>query len=180
MGILLGIISSLVASIVFAVILFGIKPSIYLSDNVCVTYENGEPIYKIKVVNKTKSRLINVSYHLELRTKDQGDITKIQEIKPVNPPLTTLPQFCTENTDYALRIKFKPDPQNHSLSNRQYLYFSIQATHPFSNGVAFKDKKFFAKDLVKDCIFETGESIKIIDIAQTHSQTRTAQTVKTP
>lgn len=173
-----GILSSLIASIVYALLSFTIKPRIKISDKICVTKnKDGSYMYKIKVVNMSKAQLVNVSYSLNYGFSGRDDISYITEILPKKPPMSTLAKNSKKNTDYALRVTYDINDGEYVCDNDAYFDFIVQATHPFSNSIACKTKRYRKDDIVYDCTFQIGESIEIIDlrVPDTTGQRRVAQ-----
>lgn len=106
--VIVGVFSSLIASIVYALLSFGIKPKIKISDKICVTQnQNGSSTYKIKVVNTSRFQLVNVLYHLDYGFSGRDDISYITEILPQKPPITTITRNNRKNIDYALRVTYR-------------------------------------------------------------------------
>lgn len=163
--VLVGVISSLIASIVYALLSFGIKPKIKISDKICVTAsENGSFTFKIKVVNRSRFQLVNVSYHLDYGFPGRDDISYMTEILPNKSPMSTITKKNKKNTDFAIRVSYKVDGKEYEINDSSYFDFTIQATHPLSNSVICKKKRYYKNDLAHDCTFQTGESTDILDL----------------
>jgi len=69
---IIGIISGVVSSLIFGVILLFVRPKIFVSERICSANEDGVLFYRIKVVNKTHTMLTGVKYVLYY-CEDQGD-----------------------------------------------------------------------------------------------------------
>ncbi len=163
--VLVGVLSSLIASIVYALLSFGIKPKIKISDKICVIKnQDGNYTYKIKIVNKSWFQLVNMSYHLNYGFSGRDDISYITEILPKKPPITTITRNNKKNTDYALRVSYKINEGEFACNDNSYFEFTIQATHPLSNSVICKKVRYYKKDIVHDCTFQIGENTDIMDM----------------
>jgi len=157
-----GVISGIVASVVFYIFLFFVRPKIYVSSKACRAPEDGTLI-RIKVVNKTRFMLTNVKYALNF-CQNQGDgVHQIKEIPPYRTPLEFIDKYSKndENAEYAIRFSYKI-PSDISLSDG-WLEFSIYANHGFSNTSTCVKKKYVSDDIISG-IFETGTSMKILAI----------------
>ncbi len=63
--IIIGVISSIIASIVFYLLMILIKPRFAISEKIsCVKVDDEYTDYMIKIVNKTRSVITNVNYML--------------------------------------------------------------------------------------------------------------------
>lgn len=163
--VIVGVFSSLIASIVYALLSFGIKPKIKISDKICVTQnQDGTCTYKIKIVNKSWFQLVNVSYHLDYGFSGRDDISYITEILPKKPPITTITRNNRKNTDYALRVTYEIKDGEFTCDSNSYFEFTIQATHPLSNSIVCKKVKYYADDIAHDCTFQIGENTNIMDL----------------
>ncbi len=161
-----GVFSSLIASIVYALLSFGIKPKIKISDKICVTdNQNGTHTYKIKVVNKSHIQLVNVSYHLVYGVCGKDDISYIQEILPKKPPVTTIMKKNKKNTDYALRVTYEINDGEYVCDDNSYFEFTMQATHPLSNSILCKKVRYYSKDIAHNFTFHIGEDTNVIDLS---------------
>ena len=160
-----GVISSLIASVVYALLSFGIKPKIKISDKICVTTnDDGSFTYKIKIVNRSLFQLVNVSYHLDYGFSGRDDISYVTEISPNKSPMSTITKKNSKNTDYAIRVTYTIDGDKYVCKDNSYFDFTIQATHPLSNSIVCKKKRYYNDDLAHDCTFQIGENTDILDL----------------
>lgn len=163
--VVIGVISSLIASVVYALFSFGIKPKIKMSDKICVTQNNnGTHTYKIKIVNKSMFQLVNVSYHLTYGISGRDDISYLTEILPKKSPITIITGNNRKNTDYALRVTYEIKDGEFVCNSNSYFEFSIQATHPLSNSILCKKVRYYSDDIAHDCTFQTGKNTDIMDL----------------
>lgn len=156
------VLTGIIASIVFYFVLFLIKPRIKLSDVMCIDSESDEyRIIKIKVVNLSRSMLMNVNYTLHYCVDYEDGLTDITEIPPKKPPLSTFAKYTRKNTDYAIRITYEISNDSFPLCDNVRLLFTIQTTHPISNTSKCIGKDY-RKDDLKRGTFESGRSTKFI------------------
>jgi hypothetical protein len=158
-----GVISGLVASVVFYYLLQRVRPEIYVSDKVRkVQTDDDGTLVQIKVVNKTGYMLTNVKYALYF-CKSVGDgVHSTDGIPPVKAqPLTFIDKYSQEdkNAEYAVRFFYRIPP-NVPIAEG-WLEFSIYAEHEFSNAAACVKKRYSSEDIIPG-IFETGISMKIL------------------
>lgn len=161
-----GIISGLISSTCFFMILFFIKPKILVSDSICKsTNKNGETIYKVKIVNKTRSMLVDVNYSLFYKTIHSDGIDSIVEIQPYKSPLKYVSQYNkseNKNNDYAVRITYLIKEEDFPINDNTRLVFSFMASHQ-TTGTTKAISKEYSKNEIKEGLFETGVSTKILE-----------------
>lgn len=167
-NIILSILSGIVSSLVFYLIVFKVKPKIVISDNIALEESEGvNKIARVKVVNRSKFMLINVQYSLYLCTVNYGDKkgkNEICEILPMKERIHTLSKYSCKkkNTmygDYAIRFTYVLKPE-YIPKNDDKLIFVFTSTHSFSNISKCYVKEYSAKNLVYGD-FELNESTKI-------------------
>ena len=164
--ILTGILSSIIASVVYALLSFGIKPRIKISEKICITQnKDGTFTYKVKFVNCSRVPLVNVSYHLDYGRYGRDDISYVTEILPNKPPISTITRKNKKNTDYAIRVTYVVDSNMYPCVENSYFEFKIQATHPFSNSVVYKEKRYTVDNLSENCKFQTGENMDVLELS---------------
>lgn len=159
--ILVGIISSVVASMVYYLLMISIKPRFIISDKMSKTVCNGYTDYMIKVVNTTRSVITNINYSLEYCIEGPDGIIEVQNVKPLKSPLLNIDKYTKKNTDYAIRLTYRVKDGDFELKDNTYFEFTFQAYHSFSNSLKIK-KKIYKTKSVMDGIFETGKSTKIL------------------
>ena len=160
--IILGIISSIVASLVFYLLVILIKPNFDVSSEISTTDISDDTIRcKIKVVNRSRSILTNISYSLVYCIEGQDGIKDYNTIKPAKKALTFIRQYQEDNSDYAVRLSFDINKNKYPLSKDVTFIFTFQATHSFSNSIRIKQCKYKVDNMING-LFETGLSTKII------------------
>ena len=159
-----GIISGIVASVVFYIFLLSVRPKIYVSAKVCKMGEDGEgTLIKIKVVNKTRCMLTNVKYALNFCRSSGECVHEIENIPPCKRSLEFIDKYSKNDTnaEYAIRYSFKI-PSQMDIS-KGWLEFSIHAVHGFSGTSACVKKEYMSAD-IEPGIFETGTSMRILAV----------------
>ncbi|MBR6728755.1 MAG: hypothetical protein IKL80_01220 [Clostridia bacterium] len=161
-GLIVGVVSGIVASACFSLFLLLVRPKILLSDQICKS--SSEPgVYRIKIINKSKAELNNVYYNL-LYCRDEGDDIKVvDEIPPRKSRLYFIDKYhyFKKDEDYALRISYDIDEQKYPLNEKSYFEFNIIANHSLSNTMKCVKKVYTQKDVLEG-LFETGKSMKIL------------------
>lgn len=160
--IIIGIVSSIIASLVFYILMILIKPKFVISDLICLAKQDDEYIYyKVKVVNKTRTYITNIKYSLAYCEKEDDGITYFQIVPEIKSQLLNLGGYSKDNTDYAARLEFKLKKEKYKLSGNSFFIFTFQANHSFSNAMKIKTKKYRLND-VREGKFETGTSTNIL------------------
>ena len=157
-----GIIAGVVASVVFYIFLFSVRPRIHVSNKICKESEDGGGAFiRIKVVNRTRSMLTNVKYVLNY-CQNQGDGRhEIDTIPPRKTPLEFIDKYSKrdENAEYAVCFSYIIPP-NIRISDG-WLEFSIHASHGFSKTSACVKKKYASGDIIPG-EFDIGTSMRIL------------------
>lgn len=162
--IIVGIISSVIASLVFYLLMILIKPRFIIADKICrKKVSDTETDYIIKVVNTTRSFVTNIKYSLIYCVEDDDGIKEVQTIDPLKTPLANMNKYTRKNTDYAIRLTYRVKDEDYPMNDNSFLMFTFEAYHSFSNAMRIK-KKIYFKDSIKDGIYETGRSTKILTI----------------
>lgn len=160
--IILGIVSSVIASLVFYFLMILIKPRFIISGKICLKHVNNDEYdYIIKVANTTHSFITNVTYSLIYCEEGADGLKDIQTLKPLKAPITNISKYTRKNTDYAVRLTYRLNQSKYPLDDSSYFLFTFQAYHSFSNAMKIK-KQLYTKNDLQEGIFETGKSTKIL------------------
>lgn len=166
-SLIIGIISGIVSSVIIYLLVFQVKPKIKISENIArYTNENGDNIYKIKVINKSFFAVFNLSYSLHYCHRQPDGIIHIIEIEPLKSSLFYISQKCFFDKDnkHAVRISYNIDKDKYPLDENSYLKFTIIATHSFTNTTSYKEATYNRDDII-DGMFETGDSMKVLSVS---------------
>lgn len=162
-----GILSGLISSFCFFLILFLVKPRIKVSEKICVSKDkNGDYFYKVKIVNKTRSMLVDVDYSLFYKTIKSDGVDSLVEIHPLKPKLKYISKYNrskNKNDDYAVRITYKIDKDKYPFNDNTRLLFSIVASHK-TTGTTKALSAEYTKEMIREGVFETGTSTRILNI----------------
>lgn len=161
----IGIVSGIVASGIFFLTLLLVRPKITVSNQICY---DGESLYRIKVVNRTKAMLKNLNYTLQCYETRGDGIFYLKDIKPYREKEFYIDKYDRkdENASYAIRFSYEI-PEECFLNDTNKLVFTFLADHTYSNTSVCIKKEYFIKkegggsDIVTG-IFETGLSTKIL------------------
>ena len=159
-SIIAGIISGILSSAIIAIALFGIKPKVIISNELCRDCKDGK--FRIKIVNLSRSNLIDVKYTLHYCRRYSDGIGDFHEIQPSKSRLEFLEAYSSDESysDYAVRISYNIDDR-FELTNNDCIIFTFYAKHALSGTATFITKEYKASN-VKCGHFETGRSTKII------------------
>lgn len=103
-GIVTGVVAGVVSSVIFFVCIGLIKPKINISEEISVDSSNPN-VYRIKVVNLSRFKAINLSYSLHYAQDNGKSVTKLQKISPMQYQLSYIDGFKYKRkySDYASR-----------------------------------------------------------------------------
>jgi hypothetical protein len=174
LAIVVGMLSSLIASLIFSYILMRLRPRIAISNHIAkgkldVEKEVG---YGIKILNKTRSSIVNVEAHLYLikptELPDGEKIRFYEEILLKRNRIPELSEFGSETkisgiayTDYDWIFVTYEDLERKLENPNYFLQFSLWATHSIS-GFSKHLVKTFSKESIREGEFKKGNSLEII------------------
>ena len=146
---IIGVLSGIIASLVFFHLLTRIRPKLQISDKIAKKKSSGtsEVAYKIKVINKTHHPIINVKAQLHLVTPvvvPGGILLKTREIPLKRNEILCIEKFDSndEQAKYAFRfVTYENIDDIWKEDEKSFLRFRVIATDSFSG---------FTKVFVKD------------------------------
>ena len=160
--IIVGVLSGLLASLIFYISLRAIKPNIIISNKIAKTGDK----FVIKVVNKSKRDAIDIKAEFLLMSPvsvPNGIIWRRKRIFLKTDYLMILPQYDKKDKDanYAFRFTTQENLFEIWEKEHQYLVFKLIAKDEVSGfGKVFVQKYYTKKDIIEGS-FEFGESLKI-------------------
>ncbi len=164
-SVITGIVAGLIASGLFYFFMYRVKPKIVVANELCLNIDKaGKAILQIKVVNKTKSMIMNVGYYLFLDTRHDHDIVNRVEIVPTREnKLNCIEKLDKKDQDaeYAVILSYEIDPtildeKDNSLS------FVIYGSHVVSNTTCCVKKRYSKSDIVKNGMYQRETSLIIL------------------
>ena len=163
--ILSGIISGIIASALFFIILQLVKPRIRVSKEINLKDKQGSILeYQIKVVNKTLAMLNNVHYKLYFCKKIQNKLIEITEIEPTKKPISFMKKHNrSESAEYAIRLSYNIDTTQFNFTENDadgYLLFTISGTHSIT-GATKTVERIYTSDKIGKGFFAIGDSLII-------------------
>ncbi len=168
-AVIIGILSSLVASLMFLLFLTRVRPKIIISDRIAKGKSStGETVYRIKIINKTHRSIINVKaqLHLMIPTVTPGGIImKSKEIPLKRSEIMEISKFDLkdEMAGYAFRfLTYENIEDLWKDDTHSFLRFRIFATDSLSGFCKGFCKYYHTKrNSIKGGDFEFGNSLEI-------------------
>lgn len=166
---IIGILSGLVSGVVLALTIWLLKivffrPNIKISSSICEC----EKVYKIKIVNCSKFKLLDLSYSLTSREKNTSK-TIVKRIYPkFLQTYTYIPGYRKNKkySRYSIIISFKKTEIDRRLKNACELEFVVSGKHSFS-GLVSCVIQTFNSDNIKKGQFVEGISMEIVSSSNT-------------
>ena len=167
--IVIGIAASFIASIVFAYYLRNMKPKIEISENIAFgTMTNNTPIYRVKVVNKSKRDAIELRANLLWVRPDSirgGYMNEFHDVILERNEIFILKGITNHAmnfTEYDFSFKTKENLHDKLSSYRNsYIIFQINVKDSHSGFSKVFTKRYDDSKTIKNGVFEIGESFKI-------------------
>lgn len=178
-GIFTGIISSLLASSVFLLVLYRIKPNILISRKISKHKIGERTVYQIKIANFTSRPVVDVNYALyrvrrELMSSANGKSDEVKWLSEVNLRSVTkrIPELSAfnpcpnnsgeHNTDYACRIQTEEDIEAGWVDGKTYLRFVVYATDSLSGlNQVFSHEYTYKNECLLLRPFRTGDLLEV-------------------
>lgn len=167
-GIISGVISGLISSAIFFTLMYKIKPKISLSEKMCKEQMSGEKdknytLLTVKVVNLSRSLLMNVHYSMFLKRTYEDKVSDIKEIKPVKSELKAISGYSKKDDDaaYAIVLSYKIETKLLEEKGNSKILFMLYGSHSFSNTTSYVQREYELNDIVEG-VFETEKSTKVI------------------
>jgi hypothetical protein len=132
-----GVASSLVASSLFLFVLYKLRPKLEISPVIANQSKTDEPMFGIKVINKTGFALTNLEFQLTMITPKavpNGVVLTNTLIPLTKDRIFEIGPYSKKDKDahYALRIGAPTDIFAHCTNESHYLYLTVSAQHSLS------------------------------------------------
>ena len=176
MNFLLGFSASLLSTIVFAYILFGLlKPKIEISDSIAYQDDGNKKIYKIKFYNKSMFKAFDVKYELlscresEATKNTEGVNVKITNVRLVNSEFLFVSKYKSSkkgryaNNCVLVTVK-ESDLKSLVSKENSYLEFRITLKHGFSNLSNTFTKNTEQKNVLLKVLLNLETRLKLLNL----------------
>ena len=167
LAIIIGLLSSFAASLIFLCFLNTLRPKIIISKQIAKTHNiDGHVEYQIKTINKTHRNIINIQAQLFLTTPTEisgGILEKNDEIQLRTKNLSEMTKFNKNDktAKYVFRFICEEDIEK-DWNENSFLRFKISASDPLSGFTSVFSKDYQTKEKsIKEGEFEFGKSLKI-------------------
>ncbi len=161
-AIIVGVLSSLLASLIFLFFLRLMRPKIVISDKIAKTGDR----FVIKVVNKSRRDAVDIKVEFLLMTPvsvPNGIILRRRPILLKRDYLMVLPRYDKRDKDASYAFRFTTQENLLEIWNKehQYLLFRLMAKDELSGFGKVFNQKFYTKKDIMEGSFEFGESLEI-------------------
>lgn len=166
-GLVGGLVASLVASAGFWFLLYRVRPKIEISPKIARTLTDDGHVFRIKLVNKSRFPAVDVQFAVYLRSKRNvagGEVYGRRQLDCESSVIPVLSRYSKDDdqAEYALRIKINDSLdevwKNDSL---QSIRIALFARHGFSGAFNSFKMDYFQKSDIEDGNFRWGESLLI-------------------
>ncbi len=160
-----GVLSGIVASVCFYLMLKHIKPRIEISPVMCIDDSDPDNVfYRTKFVNRSKKVITKLQYILQYIEIKQDCIHTIKTVEPHFPKLQMIDKYDKKDKDsrYALRISYKiPNMDELNDKGNVKWIFTVIAEDPDSGTTTCVKQEFLPKNIVHGK-HETGKSLAYV------------------
>lgn len=169
LSILIGAISSIIASFIFFRVFRLIKPKIDISPNITRFYSSsGGIVYGIKIINRSRRPAVNIKaeFHLTyISNLSNGPITLTKDLKLKRDTNFILEGYRKDKAeeDYAFRFLTYEDIEKEVINKTKecHIRISILAYNELSGLGKVFTKEYALSDIIEGR-FQQGDSFKII------------------
>ncbi len=167
-SVIVGVLSSLVASLLFLMFLFTLRPNIAIGDCIAKTHEDGKPVYLIKVINKTWGRIYDVHaqvVHIKFENVNGGQNVYSKPLTLLKSHIWSVNRIKNKlndpNAEFAILFVCTDDLESIWI-NETMIEFRVMAKHSFSGFSKIHKRRFYKKkSTVKEGSFKFGNSFDI-------------------
>lgn len=167
-AITIGVLSSIVASLMFLLFLSRLRPKIVISPQIAKGEGlKREMVYRVKVINKTGRSIINIKAQLFLvkpSVRPGGITPTAKEIPIAKGEIMELSKFDLKDKDdnYAFRFRTYEDIKELWDNRQSFLRFKIYGIDSLSGfGKVFTQDYHTKRNSIKEGDFESGNSLEI-------------------
>lgn len=173
-SLIVGVLSGLVASVIYMIIMNTIKPKIKIAEDLAVeVLPENKFIIRVKIVNKTRQALANINYSLSYYIQTNPDNWKVCVLEPrQTQPIPIVGKYRKKATDNEIRISYmfdlnKIEDPNRTINDYGFneksemvipvankFVFNIVASHPFTNATACSIEEYKMQHLIKGTYIE--------------------------
>ncbi len=161
-----GVVTGIIASIIFYCMLKHIKPKLSISPYMClIPQPQDSSIYQVKFVNQSKKNITDLDYVLQHMTIGKDGVHTTKEIQPYKEKLKFISKYDKNDKDanYAVRISYEI-PEEYIPTNNTKLLFTIIAKDPDSGSTTCIIQEFKEADLVRGK-HQTKESLEYLAVS---------------
>jgi hypothetical protein len=164
--IVVGVLSSVAASVIFLVCLYQLRPKILFSNFIADQSDNGKKEFAFKILNDSRWSAVDLEIELSCITPItiSNGTALAHEVLPLKKnSLFELPGYSKKDIDakYALRFTTYVDLTSVCKSQSEYLLVKIKARHAISGFTKVFTHKFSPKHVVKKGRHEFGKGLDI-------------------
>lgn len=147
-NIITGIISGVVASVTYAIIKSILKPKIDVWDFVCVKTNSEKKCVIVKIVNKSRVRIVDIECRLQYYSKLSDGGYHTTELNSVFPTQPAIEKYINDNNAinpaslYALQNGFVLRDGMDVENKDDKLVFFFKGTHSISGTTVYKTVEF--------------------------------------
>ena len=167
LSVVIGLLSSLLASVVFLSFLNSMKPKVLIAPSIAMRKKENKFDYSIKIINRTRVPILNVRIRLELIDLHNVPGGKLfQEGTLSQYDVFQIERFDKKDVDasYAFRFRISDSIIHDKWTvDNSHLKLTLLATHSTSGFTKVFEQKYFYKetDLVNGT-YEFGNSLDVV------------------
>ena len=164
---LIGIVSGIVSSAIFYLLLRGLRPAIEISPYIACVQQEDTCYYDFKIINKSKRPLTNIRAHASIAKQvyvEGGPIFQTEKIPLIRDHYFEMGGFSLKdkNADYALRFATKFDLGSAWITNSDHVKLRVIATDSISGfSKAFVQQYTTKRNSIKTGLHKFGSELDV-------------------
>jgi hypothetical protein len=163
---LVGVLSSLVASALFLVVLFRLRPKIEISPEIADQSTDEGPCFAFKFINRSRYQAFDISVEVLFVTPSQapgGPVNNMRDVVLTRSRFHMLGEFSPkdEQANYAFRVRTFEDLKKSWSSTAQSLRVSVVSRHALSGFSGIKTMVFNTKGQIRKGRHRFGNHLNV-------------------
>ena len=152
-GFLLGVISGIIANLIYRYIVYNKKPEIEICKNKILTYNSKDiPSLKIKIINKSSHEIVDIQIKL-YGIKHRDTSNNLKSLYPLsNYYIDYIPAINSQNCDYSHRaylVSLNHNNIHEEIKKFKKLMLFIKATDVYNSTIAINTDTFESSELLE-------------------------------
>lgn len=165
-SLLIGVLGSVIASVLFLLTLYALRPKIEFSPYIADQSKNDDHVYAFKIINRSRWPLTHLEFELTLITPKSvhGGVVLTNDLLPlIKNKIFEVGKFDKKDKEaqFAVRIGAPIDLRARCVGEGQFLYLTVSAQHSLSGFQKVFTKHYHLESDIKKGKHEYGLGLDV-------------------